>query len=66
MDVNIVLALLIGAFIVALFVIEAYTVAMDKPTISERIQAMGRSAPLVVVIVAFLAGALLIHFFGGG
>ena len=63
MNVNVALFVLIGAFIVALFVIEAYTAAKRIPTISERIQSMGRSAPLVVVVASFLAGALLVHFF---
>ena len=63
MTVNLALFALIGAFVVALFVIEAYTAARHIPTISERIQSMGRSAPLVVVVASFLAGALLVHFF---
>lgn len=55
----------IGAFVIFLFVIEAYTAAKGVPTISERVQRLGRSAPLVAVIVSFLAGVLLQHFFGG-
>ena len=64
MSVNIVLPLFVAAFVFGLFVIEGYTVATGKPTISERIQWLGRSAPLVVIIAAFLAGVLLDHFFG--
>jgi hypothetical protein len=64
MTVNIVLVVVFVAFIIALLAIEAYTVAKGLPTISERIQRMGRSAPLVAVIVSCIIGMLLIHFFG--
>lgn len=63
MIVNVVLVVVFVAFIIALLAIESYTVAKGIPTISERIQKMGRSAPLVAVIVSFLMGALLVHFF---
>jgi hypothetical protein len=58
--------LLVGflAFFLLCTAVEAYTVAKGLPTISERIQRAGRSAPLIAVIASFLCGALLIHFFG--
>ena len=49
---------------VFLIAVEAYCVKTAKPTISERIQALGRSAPLVAVIVSCFVGMMLIHFFG--
>lgn len=60
------LVLFVGFLVVAvfLFAVEAYTVMTHQPTISERIQALGRSAPLVAVVVSCLAGMALIHFFG--
>lgn len=64
MGVNLVL---FGGFLataLGLFIIEAYTVATGQPTISERIQALGRSAPLVVVVVSTFVGMMLVHFFG--
>lgn len=64
MNVNVALFVWIGVFVIGLFVVEAYTAARGIPTISERIQSMGRSAPLVVVVASFIAGVLLQHFFG--
>lgn len=59
--------ILVGATVVfSLFLLgyETWAVAVGQPTISERIQRLGRSAPLVVVIVCTLTGMALIHFFG--
>ncbi len=64
MIVDLALFLVSLAFAVFLLAVEAYCVATGQPTISERIQRVGRSAPLVAVIASFLAGAALIHFFG--
>ena len=64
MSFDVVLWGVVGLFVAFLFVMEFYAATHDVPTISERIQRMGRSAPLISVIVSFLAGALLIHFFG--
>ncbi len=61
---DIVLWGVVGLFVAFLFVMEFYAATHGVATISERIQRMGRSAPLISVIVSFLAGALLIHFFG--
>lgn len=49
---------------VFLFAVEAACVVLRVPTISERLQSLGRSAPLVGIVVAWLTGAALIHFFG--
>jgi hypothetical protein len=62
--VNVILTVVFVAFLVALLVIEAYTAAKHIPTISERLQRLGRSVPLVTVIVCALIGMLLVHFFG--
>ena len=64
MSVDLALFVVSLAFALFLLGVEAYCVATGKPTISERIQHVGRSAPLVAVIASFLAGGLLIHFFG--
>ena len=64
MSVDLLLFVVALAFAIFLFAVEAYCVATGKPTISARIQALGRSAPLVIVIASFFAGAALIHFFG--
>ena len=64
MSVDLVLFVVALAFAIFLFAVEAYCVATGKPTISARIQALGRSAPLVAVVVSCLAGMALIHFFG--
>lgn len=60
---NIVLFAVALAFALFLFAFEAWTVATGRMTISERIQRLGRSAPLVVVVVCTLAGGLMVHFF---
>lgn len=64
MTLNAILLVAALAFFLVLVAVEAYTVARGLPTISLRIQQAGRSAPLIAVIASFLAGALLIHFFG--
>ena len=62
--INVILLVAFLAFFITLVAVEAWTVAKGLPTISYRIQSAGRSAPLIAVIASFLAGALLIHFFG--
>lgn len=64
MGVNLVLLALAIGVTVVLLGIEAYTVMNGKPTISARIQALGRSAPLVIILCSFFAGLFLQHFFG--
>ena len=44
--------------------IEAWAAMTNRPSISERIQGMGRAAPIVVIVVCVAAGILLDHFFG--
>ena len=65
MEINAILAGLFVGFILTLTAVEAYTAANGLPTISERLQNLGRSVPLVTVIVSSLIGMLLVHFFGG-
>ena len=43
--------------------VEAAMVVTGKPTISARIQALGRSASIVVIWAMFVAGYLASHFF---
>ena len=64
MSVNLLLFVAFLVVAVFLFGVEAWCVATGRPTISERIQRLGRSAPLVAVIVCTLVGMLLVHFFG--
>lgn len=64
MAVNIVLLVATLLWIGTLTAIEAYTAAKGIPTISERLQRLGRAVPLVVVTTCTLVGMLLIHFFG--
>lgn len=66
MTFNLALTVVVIGFIVLLLAMEVYTAVKGIPTISERIQALGRSAPLVTVISAFVAGMLLTHFFACG
>ena len=63
MTINIVLLVATLAWIGSLVGIEAYTAAKGIPTISERLQRLGRAVPLVVVTVCTLVGMLLVHFF---
>jgi hypothetical protein len=63
-SVNGLLTVVLIAFILALTAIEAYCVRRGIPTISERLQRLGRSTPLVTVLVCLVLGALAIHFFG--
>lgn len=44
--------------------IEAAAAIAHRPSISERIQGMGRAAPIVVIVVCTAVGILLDHFFG--
>ena len=64
MSFDVVLWGVVAAFVLFLFAMEFYAATHKLPTISERIQGMGRSAPLISVVVSFLAGGLLVHFFG--
>lgn len=64
MSFDIVLWGVVALFVLFLFAMEFYAATHRIPTISERLQGMGRSAPLIAVVVSFLAGALLVHFFG--
>lgn len=64
MSVNIALLVVTLLWVGSLTGIEAYTAAKGIPTISERLQRLGRAVPLVVVTVCTLVGMLLVHFFG--
>ena len=64
MTINIVLLVATLAWIGSLVGIEAYTAAKGIPTISERLQKLGRAVPLVVVATCTIVGMLLVHFFG--
>lgn len=63
MTLNLILTALFVAFVVALVVIEVFCAVTGRPTISERIQWLGRAAPLVPLAATFTAGVLLTHFF---
>lgn len=63
MSVNLLLVVAFVIVAVFLFAVEAFAVATGRPTISERIQRLGRSAPLVVVVVSVAVGGALVHFF---
>ncbi len=62
MTINALLVSVLVAFVLFLGAIEGYTAVKGIPTISERLQSLGRSAPIVVVIVCTLLGVLLGHF----
>lgn len=64
MSINIALLVATLLWIGVLTGIEAYTAAKGLPTISERLQKLGRAVPLVVVTVCTLVGMLLVHFWG--
>ena len=53
----------IGSLVV-LAGIETFAAIEHKPSISERIQGMGKAAPIVIIVVCVAAGILLDHFFG--
>lgn len=61
---NEVLLIVSIVYVSFLFGMEAYSVKHGIPTISARVQALGRSAGIVVVATCLLAGILLDHFFG--
>lgn len=54
-----------AAWVLILGGIESWAAITNRPSISERIQGMGRAAPIVVIVVCTAAGILLDHFFGG-
>lgn len=64
LSLNALLVIGFVAFILFLLVVEAYTAVKGLPTISERLQRVGKTAPLVTVVVCTLTGMLVIHFFG--
>lgn len=64
--VNVVLAIWFVGSVVCLAAIEAFTVYDHIPTISERVQRLGRQVPLVSFLAVVATVALLIHFFFGG
>lgn len=64
MTINVILLVATLAWIGTLTGVEAYTAAKGIPTISERLQRLGRAVPLVVVTVCTLVGMLLVHFWG--
>lgn len=64
MGVNVALLVATLLWVGTLTGIEAYTAATGRPTISERLQRLGRAVPLVVVTVCTVVGMLLVHFFG--
>jgi hypothetical protein len=64
MLVNISITLVVVLAALASIVIEAYCIAKGIPTISDRIQKAGRSAPILGIASTAITVALLIHFFG--
>ena len=62
MDVNIVLLLWLVGSLLFLAAVEAFTVWRGIPTISARMQQLGRSATIVVIWVMFAVGYLACHF----
>ena len=63
MDVNLVLLIWLVGSLLFLLAVEAFTVWRGIPTISARVQALGRSAMIVVIWVMFAVGYLACHFF---
>jgi hypothetical protein len=59
--------LLLGtaAWVAMLIGVEAYTAMNGLPTISARIQALGASAQIVVILTSVVVGYLLAHFWDG-
>ena len=64
MTVNLALVLGSAAWIIFLFAVEAYTAMKGIPTISERMTALGRSAPIVIMVTLYVLGVLADHFWG--
>ena len=50
---------------IALCIIEAAAVLSHRPTISDRVRALGRAAPIVVIWVCLAIGYLAAHFWDG-
>lgn len=65
MSVNLVLFIWLLGSLLFLAALEAFTVWRGIPTISARVQALGRSATIVVIWVMFAVGYLACHFFEG-
>jgi hypothetical protein len=62
MDSNGVLLLVTAAWVVFLFVFEAWAVKTGHQTISARVRSVGRGATIVIVISMFVLGYLAAHF----
>ena len=63
MDVNVILLVWALGSLLFLAAVEAFTVWRGIPTISARMQALGRNATIVVIWVMFILGYLSCHFF---
>ena len=63
MDVNLVLLIWAVGSLLFLLAVEAFTVWKGIPTISARVQSLGRQATIVVIWAMFLLGYLSCHFF---
>ena len=63
MSVDLVLVLWFVGSLLFLFAVEAFTVWRGIPTISARVQALGRNALIVVIWAMFAVGYLSCHFF---
>lgn len=63
MTIDLVLVAWFFGSLAFLAAVETATVALGVPTISERVQTLGRKAVIVVIWASFACGFLLDHFF---